>query len=204
MFNLARTGKLGQGLKWKAQRDLLPHFRSCRRSRNEALREAEACLVSRNQAMYNGLGLLQNRLNQYTDILQEYFVPHDQLVPFLDDTRQLLREHDAVLMNAGIRVVHDDDIMLSYAGGERFSLVLYLSQEVSEVGNQDMADLTRKLVDAALQHGGSFYLPYQQHYTREQLERAYPQLDAFFALKREYDPNLLFMNRFYSRYATGA
>jgi FAD/FMN-containing dehydrogenase len=201
VFNLARTGELGQSLKWKAQRDLLPHFRSCRRSRNEALRDAEACLVARNQAMYNGLGLLRNRLSQYTDILQEYFVPHDQFVAFLDDTRQLLREHDAVLMNAGIRVVHDDDIMLSYSGGERFSLVLYLSQQVSEHGNQDMADLTRKLVDVALRHGGSFYLPYQQYYTREQLKRAYPQVDAFFALKRKYDPDLLFMNSFYSRYA---
>jgi hypothetical protein len=93
--------------------------------------------------MYNGLGLLRNRLSEYTDILQEYFVPHDQLVPFLDETRRAVTEHDAVLMNASIRVVHDDDIMLSYAGGERFSLVLYLSQQVSGEGNQDMADLTR-------------------------------------------------------------
>ena len=200
VFNLARTGTVGQNVKWKAQRDLLPHLRSCRQSRNEALREAEACLVSRNQAMYNGLGLLRNRLTQYTDILQEYFVPHDRLVPFLDDVRQMLRAHDAVLMNASIRVVHKDEVMLSYAGGERFSLVLYLSQEVSEEGNRDMAGLTRELVDAALEHGGSFYLPYQQHYTRADVERAYPALDAFFALQRQYDPDLLFMNRFYSRY----
>jgi len=71
-------------------------------------------------------------------------------------------------------VVHDDDIMLSCSGGEQFSLVLYLSQQVGEQGNQGMADLTRRLVD------------------------------AFFALKRKYDPNLRFGNSLYSRYAHGA
>ena len=93
------------------------------------------------------------------------------------------------------------EIMLSYAGGDRFSLVLSFSQQVSEEGNRSMAGLTRELVDAALEHVGSFYLPYQQHYTRAEVERAYPRLDAFFALKRQYDPDLLFMNQFYSRYA---
>ncbi len=201
IFNLARTGTIGQNLKWKAQRDLLPRLRSCRQSRNEALRDGETCLVARNQAMYNGLGLLQNRLEQYTDILQEYFLPHDETVPFIRDARAILNQHEAVLMNASIRVVHGDDIMLSYANGERFSLVFYLSQDVTAAGSRDMARLSRKLIDAALRHGGTFYLPYQQHYTGQDLERAYPQVGQFFALKQHYDPQLLFMNRFYSRYA---
>jgi FAD/FMN-containing dehydrogenase len=201
VLNVARHGGLGQRLKWAAQKHVLPRVRPCDEPRNEALRAAEACLVSRNQAMYNGLGLLRNRLTRYTDVLQEYFLPHDRLVPFINEARAHLKEHDAVLMNASIRVVHDDDVMLSYASGERFSLVLYLSQEVTHEGNRDMADLTRELVEAALRHEGTFYLPYQQHYTREDLERAYPRIDEFFALKRRYDPQRLFMNRFYSRYA---
>ena len=52
-----------------------------------------------------------------------------------------------------------------------------------------------------LDHGGSFYLPYQQHYTRADLERAYPEVDEFFDLKRAHDPHLLFMNSLYARYA---
>ena len=201
VLNLARTGEVGQRVKWAAQRHLLPRVRSCQRSRNEALRDAEACLDGRNQAMYNSLGLLRNRMDRHTDILQEYFLPHDRLVPFLDDTRAILREHDAVLLNASIRSVPGDDVMLGYAAEERFSLVLYLSQEVTPRANRDMAGLTRALVASALKHGGTFYLPYQQHYTRADLERAYPELDAFFALKRRYDPGLLLMNSLYSRYA---
>jgi FAD/FMN-containing dehydrogenase len=201
VLNLARHGGLGQRVKWSAQQHVLPRFRSCYEPRNEALRAAEACFVSRNQAMYNDLGLLHHRLTQYTDVLQEYFLPHEQLVPFLAQARTHLQEHDAELLSASIRVVHDDEILLDYARGERFSVVLYLSQRVDAAGRRDMADLTEGLVATALDHDGTFYLPYQQHYTRADLERAYPMVDEFFALKARHDPDLLFQNSFSSRYA---
>ena len=201
VLNVARHGGLGQRIKWTAQKHLLPRVRGCQQPRNEALRTAEACLVSRNGAMYNGLGLLQNRLTRYTDVLQEYFLPHDRLVPFLREAREVLQEHDAQLLSASIRVVHDEEVLLDYARGERFSVVLYLSQEVSAEGNRDMALLNQELIEGALDRGGTFYLPYQQHYTRAQLQRAYPMVEEFFALKRRHDPGLLFMNTLYSRYA---
>lgn len=201
VLNLARTGDLGQRMKWSAQRDLLPRVRGCTRARNEALREAEACMVARNQAMYESLELLDNRLPQYTDVLHEYFLPYDRLVPFIDELRAELGTHEAQLLNASIRVVHAEDIALDYAQGDRFSLVLYLSQNVSVAGNTDMADLTRRLVGAALDRGGTFYLPYQQHYTRAQVAQAYPGLADFFATKRRYDPALRFQNSLFARYS---
>jgi FAD/FMN-containing dehydrogenase len=201
VLNVARLGGAGQKLKWTAQRHLLPHVRGCEEAHDEALREADACMVSRNQAMFESLGLLQNRLTQYTDVLHEYFLPHDQLVPFIDKLRTELRRHDAELLNASIRTVHQEDIALDYAQGERFSLVLYLSQETTDAGNADMAHLTRTLIAAALDHGGTFYLPYQQHYTRNQVAQAYPEIDDFFAIKRRYDPSSMFQNSFFARYA---
>ncbi|MFK5634054.1 hypothetical protein [Ornithinimicrobium sp. LYQ103] len=179
---------------------MLPRVRGCVQSRNEALRAMEACMVARNQAMYESLGFLQNRLPQYTDVLHEYFLPHDQIVPFLDDLRAQLGAHDAQLLSASIRSVHREDILLDYAQGERFSVVLYLSQAVSEAGNEDMACLTRALVATSLELGGTFYLPYQQHYTREQVVQAYPRLDEFFAVKRRYDPGMRFQNSFSARF----
>ncbi len=201
VLNVARHGGLGQRLKWAAQRDVLPRVRSCHEPRSEALRAAEACLVSRNQSMYNGLGLLRNRLTSYTDILQEYFLPPEELVPFLREARHHLRTHEAQLLSASVRVVHDEAVMLDYARGDRFSVVLYLSQTVDDAGNRDMAQLNQALIASALKRGGTFYLPYQQHYTQAQLHAAYPMSDDFFALKRRHDPDLLFMNQFYARYA---
>ena len=92
VLNLARHGGMAQRLKWAGQRHVLPRFRACVESRNEALRAAEACLVSRNQAMYNDLGLLRNKLTKYTDILQEYFLPPDQLAAFVAEARDVLRD----------------------------------------------------------------------------------------------------------------
>ena len=58
-------------LKWAGQRDLLPRVRQCQVPRNEALRAAEACLVSRNQAMYNDLALLRHKLRAIQSELGE-------------------------------------------------------------------------------------------------------------------------------------
>ena len=200
VLNLARHGGPGQRVKWAAQRHLLPHLRRCETSRNAALRAAEACMVSRNQGLYNSLGLLDNELTQYTDVLHEYFLPPEELAGFLADARRELRAHDAQLLSASIRSVEKGETLLSYAPEHRLSVVLYLSQEVSSAGHADMADLTHRLVARSLEHGGTFYLPYQQHYSRADLERGYPQVGAFFAFKQERDPGLLFMNSLAARY----
>ena len=63
-----------------------------------------------------------------------------------------------------------------------------------------MAAMTRDLIDAALDLGGRYYLPYRLHATPEQFRRAYPQADEFFALKRKYDPHEVFQNQFYLKY----
>lgn len=201
ILNLARHGGVAQRAKWAMQRDLLPHVRNCYEPRNEALRVGEACLVSRNQAMYNDLGLLRNNMTSHTDVLQEYFLPPDELVSFLSAARISLRNHNAQLLNASVRAVHRSDVLLDYAQGDRLSVVLYLSQNISADGNADMAALTHDLLVAALQHGGTFYLPYQQHYSREQVAQAYPMLEQFFALKEKHDPKRRFRNSFYNRYA---
>ena len=200
LFNLGRHRGFGQWLKWTLQRDLLPRLRQCDTSRNEALGAAEACLVSRNQAMYSDLALLKHKIPQYTDVLHEYFVPADALVPFLQRVAAASETSQAVLLNASVRVVHESPIMLDYAHGDRYSLVLYYSQQVTAEGNHDMAALTRTLVAAALDAGGTFYLPYQQHYSAEDVRRAYPRVEEFFALKRREDPGELFVNGFYRRF----
>jgi decaprenylphospho-beta-D-ribofuranose 2-oxidase len=56
------------------------------------------------------------------------------------------------------------------------------------------------LVDITSSHGGVYYLPYQLYPTREQLVRAYPGFDLFVTTKRAYDPDELFMSRFYESY----
>jgi len=81
-----------------------------------------------------------------------------------------------------------------------FSLVLFIDQKVTPEGDRQMTALTQALIDATAQQGGTFYLPYQLDYRSDQLQRAYPGVNAFFALKRKYDPSQLFTNEFYAAY----
>jgi len=200
MLNLSKTGRVGQWLKWAGQKHVLPHFRPCREYRNAALTESEACLISRNQALYTSLGALRNKIPNDTDILQEYFLPREQTAVFITAARDVLREQGLVLVNASIRVVHADDVMLSYAPTDRFAVVLYVNQKTTPEGDKKMADATTRLIDEAIGRGGTFYLPYQLRYSRQQLQAAYPDIDTFFALKRRYDPDGRFSNHFYERY----
>jgi len=201
VFNLAKHGTLPMRLKWLAEKHLEPRLESCPVSRNQALGEGEGCLVSRNQPMHDSVRYLKNALPEETDILHEYFVPRDRLVPFVDGLRRIVSEQRAMLLNASVRVVHAEDNALSYAPADAFAVVLYLNQRTDAEGTARMARLTGSLIDLCAEQGGRFFLPYQLHYSAAQLRRAYPEADAFFAAKREYDPERLFTNRFYEKYA---
>ena len=74
-------------------------------------------------------------------------------------------------------------MVLGYAKNDVFAVVLYFSQSTNSEGNADMGRLTRQLIDVAQSVDGSFYLPYQLHYTKQQLRAAYPELDVFLELK---------------------
>jgi FAD/FMN-containing dehydrogenase len=199
-LNVAKTGGIGQEVKWFAEKKIMPLFRPCYVPRNQAL-QAESCLVSRNQALYGSLGALKTNLPADTEILQEYFVPQDRFVPFIDSARQVLQQHHATVLNASVRVVHRGDIRLEYAKGDMFSLVLFIDQKITPEGERQMTALTQAMVDASAAQGGTFYLPYQLDYRSDQLQRAYPGVNAFFELKRKYDPSQLFTNEFYAAYA---
>ena len=71
-------------------------------------------------------------------------------------------------------------------------------------GDEEMAAMTRDLIDSALQVGGRYYLPYRLHATVGQFRRAYPMADKFFALKRKYDPDEIFQNEFYRKYGAAS
>ena len=77
----------------------------------------------------------------------------------------------------------------------------YLNQRTTAAGTAAMRRLTQSLIDLSASVGGTFFLPYQLHYTPQQLERAYPAISEFFRAKRRYDPGLLLTNTFYETYA---
>jgi FAD/FMN-containing dehydrogenase len=203
IFNLSKHGPLAMRLKWFAEKRIEPMLESCSVSRNQAMGEGEACLVSRNDPMHDSVPYLRNSLPEETDILHEYFIPRDQFVSFVDRLRSIVTTSGANLLNASVRVVQKEENVLTYApDGDRLAVVLYLNQSTDRQGNERMAALTRQLIELCLQVGGRFFLPYQVYYTREQLERSYPEIREFLAARAEFDPRGLLTNTFAEKVAS--
>ena len=64
-------------------------------------------------------------------------------------------------------------------------------------------DPTLAAEKASLECGGRYYLPYRLEATVDEFNHAYPMSSHFFELKSKYDPDGLFSNEFYIRYAAG-
>lgn len=199
VINYSKTGGWGRRVRWALEKHLEPRVHPCV-SRNTAMNQKEACLVSRNQEMYDSMGYLKNRLYD-TDILQEYFLAPENMPEFVDGLRDIVVRNDANLLNVTIRIVHRDTITaLPYAKQDMFAFVLYFNQKLNEEDSTKLQKTTVDLVDLALRLRGTYYLPYQLYYSPEQLRLAYPEVDAFFAAKKKYDPEELFSNKFYEKY----
>jgi hypothetical protein len=56
-------------------------------------------------------------------------------------------------------------------------------------------------LNAALDLGGAYYLTFDILASPQQMRRAYPQAQQFFALKRQYDLSEIFSSCFYEKYA---
>ncbi|MGH3716858.1 MAG: hypothetical protein ACRDT4_25870 [Micromonosporaceae bacterium] len=143
-----------------------------------------------------------NATTDSTDILHEYFVPQSALWEFVRPAKAIIRDGGANLLNVTVRDVRRDGVTaLPYARHDVFGLVMLFVQERTVAGEQRMRRMTRALVDAAIAAGGSFYLPYRLHATADQLQRAYPSWDKVVAEQRRRDPDGVFRNGLYNRYA---
>ncbi len=201
ILNLSKRGNLAMSMKWFVEKHIGPLVQTCTVTRTQAMQDGEMCLVTRNDLTHESGGYLRNNLRNETDILHEYFVPYAQFIPFVDGLRGIVRENDVTLLNASVRVVRPELNFLNYAPTDMYSIVLYINQPTTNEGNEKMGKITREMIDLTISLDGRFYLPYQLHYTPEQLQKAYPEISAFFKAKQRYDPDELFTNTFYEKYS---
>jgi FAD/FMN-containing dehydrogenase/SAM-dependent methyltransferase len=124
-----------------------------------------------------------------TYVLQEYFVPYQRLMEFVPKMAGILNKHRVNMINISIRhALSDPGTLLAWARGETFAFVLYHKQRTRDNARERVGVWTRELIDAVLECGGTYYLPYQLHATHEQFHAAYPRARELFALKQKLDP----------------
>jgi FAD/FMN-containing dehydrogenase len=191
-FGLSRRFDWAKALRWKLQKRV-------------ELGAGEARVVSRNNSMRPPLApleLLDYRSKRNTDIIQEYFVPVENFVPFMDQFREILLAGKMNVLSSTVRYVSPNATpVLAYAPRrESFAIIQMSNVKLSPEGQARAAEITRQLVDAAIEQGGTYYLTYQLYPTTEQLHRAYPRARHAFERKRFYDPDEIFTSQFYELY----
>ena len=151
--------------------------------------------------MNESIEVFQNRDSAYTDILHEYFIPKTRVANFIDSLKKIIPAYKVDLLNITVRnVKKDEDAFLRYANEEVFGFVMLFNQAKTNEAETQMKAATQRMIDAAISLKGTYYLPYRLHATKEQLDRSYPQAKEFFLLKRKYDPEEIFQNKFYQTY----
>jgi FAD/FMN-containing dehydrogenase/uncharacterized membrane protein YhaH (DUF805 family) len=153
------------------------------------------------EASYDAAELEPRSRDRNTYVLQEYFVPVDRFDGFLPQMAEILQRHGVNAINISIRhAIADPGSLLAWAREEVFALVMYYKQGVDAHDRGRVAVWTRELIEAVIEAGGAYYLPYQPHATAEQFHRAYPRARELFALKDRLDPDFRFRNVLWDRY----
>jgi FAD/FMN-containing dehydrogenase len=133
-----------------------------------------------------------------SEMISELYVPRPLLVDFLVAAARDLRALDANVVYGTVRLIErDEDTALAWAREPWACTVLNLHVEHTPAGVEAAAVASRRLIDLALDRGGSFYLTYHRWATRRQLLAAYPQLPAFLEAKEAYDPGGLLQSDWY-------
>jgi FAD/FMN-containing dehydrogenase len=133
-----------------------------------------------------------------SEMITELYVPRPLLADFLAAAARDLRTLEADVVYGTVRLIaRDDETALAWAREPWACVVMNLHVEHTPTGVEHAAIAFRRLIDLALERGGSFYLTYHRWATRQQLLAAYPQLPAFLDAKLEHDPAELFQSDWY-------
>lgn len=155
--------------------------------------------------------LFDNFYNQKrsVDILQEYFIPPEELHTFLMSLKDTSERNQLDLMNVTMRYVpkieREQDGLLSPYSDKRDLVAVVLYFNIQEKGNPNNGDLvnyngskwTQELISSAQSLGGTFYWPYHRWWNKEQINHKQKEdIKAYFQIKDSIDPENVFESDF--------
>jgi FAD/FMN-containing dehydrogenase len=136
-----------------------------------------------------------------TEMITEIYVERPRLAQFMQDARVLLRERQANVIYGTVRMIEkDDETFLAWARDRYACVIFNLHIEHTAGAIERAAETLRGLIDLGIAHNGSYYLTYHRWARRDQVERCYPNMREFLALKKQYDPGEVFQSNWYRHY----
>jgi FAD/FMN-containing dehydrogenase len=110
-------------------------------------------------------------------------------------------KHDVDLIYGTIRLIKkDEDAFLKWAKQDYACIIFNLHVDHDEAGLDRVRSAFRRLIDRAIDFGGSYFLTYHRYADREQLLRCYPEFPAFLRLKRAWDPKARLSSDWFQHY----
>ncbi len=136
-----------------------------------------------------------------TEMITELFVPREALTAFMRNVREDFLQHEVNVVYGTIRLIErDEESFLAWAKEPYAGIIFNLHVTHTPPGIEHAQAAFRRLIDRAIQYGGSFYLTYHRFATRDQMLVCYPQFPAFLQAKRRYDPEERFQSDWYRHY----
>lgn len=185
IFHASKSSPVLRKLTWLLQKTLITQSISKR--------------VTRNQLMSAPIPSLLKDWSQEALIIQTYFVPKNKFVEFIDRMRPVLQDSNLPIVSASVIHTQKDHtaFLSAMSNGDRFAITLLFIQERTAQAHQIMDQFSRLMIHEATQLGGTVYLAHRPSLTRDSLRLVYPRIDHFLELKKKYDPQELFSNKFY-------
>ena len=141
------------------------------------------------------------RKERGTEMITEIYVPRQALPEFLGSVRDDFRANAVELIYGTIRLIErDDESFLAWAREPYACVIFNLHVVHSPAGKRFAENAFRRLIDLALERGGSYYLTYHRWASRRQVEACYPRFPEFLRRKALHDPDGRFQSDWYRHY----
>lgn len=128
-----------------------------------------------------------------TEMITELYVPRERLVALMRAIRDDFREHGVDFIYGTVRLIRrDEDAFLSWARQDWACVIFNLHVDHDDRGRARAQADFRRLIDRAIEQGGSYFLTYHRHARRDQVLACYPEFPEFLRRRDLWDPERRF------------
>lgn len=137
-----------------------------------------------------------------SEMITELYVPRRHLTAFMDSVRRDFLVNKVDFIYGTIRLIEQDTESALPWARDRYACVIF-NLHVDHVPPSIAAAQRAftRLIDHAIEYGGSYYLTYHRFASREQLLACHPGVGDFLATKRRLDPACVFQSDWYRHIA---